>query len=78
MAHTLNLTKLEEGVAHATFHYFMKSDGASGELSAQTLVDPTTDFSPVLTPARAPRNLGKETERAFARPEIRYIQSNVR
>lgn len=49
MAHTLNLTKLEEGEAHATFHYFMKSDGASGELSAQTLVDPTTDFSPVLT-----------------------------
>lgn len=48
MANTVTVTKLNEGQKTATFHVFLASDNASGELTDQVLIDPAVDFSPAL------------------------------
>ncbi len=49
MANTVAVTKILEGQKDAVFHVYLLCDGASGELSNQTLIDPLVDLSPVLT-----------------------------
>lgn len=41
MANTVLITKLLDGPKHAIIHVFLESDGASGELVDQVLIDPT-------------------------------------
>lgn len=48
MANTVTITKLLDGPRNAAFHIYLKSDGSSGELSSQVLIDPTTSVSPAL------------------------------
>lgn len=49
MANTVTVTKIMEGPRHAVFHIYLKSDGVAGELTDQTLIDPTADLSPAGT-----------------------------
>ena len=44
MANTVTITKILPGNHRSQFHIFFKSDGASGELVDQVLVDPVTDL----------------------------------
>ena len=44
MAHTVTITKILPGNHRSQFHIFIKSDGSSGELSNQVLVDPVIDL----------------------------------
>lgn len=48
MANTISITKILDGARSAVFHVFIKSDGASGELVDQVLIDPAADLVPVL------------------------------
>lgn len=48
MANTISITKILDGPRSAVFHVFIKSDGASGELTDQVLIDPATDLDPIL------------------------------
>lgn len=50
MANTVLITKLLDGPKHAIVHVFLQSDGASGELVDEVLIDPTQ-----LTPTGAAR-----------------------
>ena len=40
MANTLTITKVNDGPRHLVIHVYLKSDGASGELSDAVLIDP--------------------------------------
>ena len=40
MANAVTITKILDGARSAVFHVFIKSDGASGELVDQVLIDP--------------------------------------
>ena len=42
MANTVTLTKLLDGPRHLIYHLYLESDGASGDLVDQVLVDPAT------------------------------------
>ncbi len=44
MAHDITITKILPGNHRSQFHVFIKSDGASGELTDLVLVDPVTDL----------------------------------
>ncbi len=46
---TIVKTKLMEGRKKAIFHFYLESDGVSGELSNVILLDPTVDFNPAET-----------------------------
>lgn len=48
MAHTVTITKLMDGVKNAAFHIFIKSDGASADLTDEVIIDPATSFNPGL------------------------------
>ena len=48
MANTVTVTKLLDGARSAVFHIYIKSDGLTGELTDQVLIDPATDLNPVL------------------------------
>ena len=48
MANTVKVTKIGEGPNHAVFHVFLRSDGASGNLSYVAIVDPAVNLLPVL------------------------------
>ena len=48
MANTVTITKILDGARSAVFHIFIKSDGASGELTDQVLIDPAADLDPIL------------------------------
>lgn len=47
MTHTVTITKLFEGQRHVTMHVYLACDGASGEITDQVIVNPTT-FTPPL------------------------------
>lgn len=51
MANTVTIRKLMEGAKSVVLHVYLKCDGASGELTDQVLLDPTTDVTPALTAA---------------------------
>ncbi len=40
MANTVNVTVLENGPRHVFVHVYLRADGATGDMSGQTLVDP--------------------------------------
>ena len=44
MAHTVKITNILPGNHRSQYHIFLKSDGASGELTDQVLIDPVTDL----------------------------------
>jgi len=44
MANTVKITNILPGVHRSQFHIFLKSDGASGDLVDQVLVDPVIDL----------------------------------
>ena len=44
MAHKIVITKILPGTYRSQFHIFFESDGASGELVDQVLVDPVVDL----------------------------------
>ena len=44
MANTVTITKILPGNHRSQFHIFLKSDGTSGELVDQVLVDPVADL----------------------------------
>jgi hypothetical protein len=46
MANSVSITKILDGQRSAVFHVFIKSDGASGDLSDEVLIDPAVDFDP--------------------------------
>jgi hypothetical protein len=48
MANVVEVTKIQDGPRNAIFHIYLQSDGASGELSNVTLIDPAVDFDPAL------------------------------
>jgi hypothetical protein len=49
MANKVSITKLLDGPRSAVFHVFIESDGASGELNDEVLIDPATSFDPALS-----------------------------
>ena len=51
MANTVQIFKMMDGPSHVTLHVYLESDGASGELVNEILLDPVTDFVPAM-PAR--------------------------
>jgi hypothetical protein len=50
MANMVSITKLLDGPRSAVFHVFIQSDGASGDLTDQVLIDPATSFDPAQAP----------------------------
>lgn len=48
MAHTVSVTKLMDGQRNAAFHIFIKSDGASADLTDYVVIDPALSFDPNL------------------------------
>lgn len=48
MANTVSITKLLDGPRSAIFHIFIKSDGVSGDMTDEVLIDPATSFDPAL------------------------------
>ena len=44
MAHTVTITNILPGNHRSQYHVFLSSDGASGELVDQVLIDPVTDL----------------------------------
>lgn len=42
MANTVNVTILEKGQRNLLLHVFLQSDGASGDLNGQVLIDPVS------------------------------------
>jgi hypothetical protein len=48
MAHTVTVTKLMDGERNAAFHVFIKSDGASADLTDYVIIDPAISFNPAL------------------------------
>lgn len=48
MANTVTITKIIDGARSAVFHVFIQSDGASGDLTDQVLIDPSVDLDPRL------------------------------
>lgn len=49
MANTIQKTKLLDGARECTFHFYIASDGVSGNLVDYVLVDPATDLVPALS-----------------------------
>ena len=49
MANTVTVTKLNDGERHAVFHVYIASDGASGDLVNEVIIDPALDFDPALS-----------------------------
>lgn len=47
MANIMVVKKLLDGPRSAVFHVYLKSDGASGEVVNQVIIDPHTDLNPV-------------------------------
>jgi len=43
MANTVTITKTNEG-RKATFHIYLRSDGSTGDLDGETIIDPTVDL----------------------------------
>ncbi len=43
---TVAITKIIDGARNAVFHIYIKSDGASGDLTDEVLIDPTSDLNP--------------------------------
>lgn len=62
MANTVNVTKLQDGPRHWQFHIYLESDGASGELTDETVIDPVVD-------------MGLESSQRLAIQEITYSLS---
>lgn len=52
MAHTVTITKLNDGPKYAIFHVFLKCDGQSGDLVDQIILDPSTLVPPKKTRER--------------------------
>jgi len=50
MTHTVTVTKLLDGQRNAAFHVFVKSDGASVDLTDYVLIAPAITFDPALNP----------------------------
>jgi len=48
MAHSVTVTKLLDGQRNAAFHVFIKSDGATADLTDYVLIDPALSFDPGL------------------------------
>lgn len=48
MANTVSITKILDGVRSAVFHIYIKSDGATGDMTDQVIIDPSTDLVPAL------------------------------
>jgi hypothetical protein len=46
MAHKVVVTKLIDGPRHAVIHVYVRSDGASADLTDYVLIDPATDLTP--------------------------------
>jgi len=46
MANIVNIWKVMDGPSHVTMHCFLKSDGAEGELTDYTIVNPVLDLVP--------------------------------
>ena len=44
MAHTVTITNILPGNFRSQYHIFLSSDGASGELTDQVLIDPVADL----------------------------------
>ncbi len=44
MAHKVTITKILPGAHRSQFHVYLESDGASGELTDQVLIDPVIDL----------------------------------
>ncbi len=43
MANRIEVTKLLEGQRHLIYHVYLKSDGASGDLESEIIIDPANE-----------------------------------
>lgn len=48
MANKVSITKLLDGERSAIFHVYIQSDGVTGDMTDQVLIDPATSFDPDL------------------------------
>lgn len=46
MANKIQVMKIMDGDSHVTLHVYIESDGVSGDLVNQVILDPTTDLTP--------------------------------
>ena len=79
MANTISITKILDGARLAVFHVFIKSDGASGDLVDQVLIDPTEDLDPALgaRPTMTIEQLWYDLSGFDARLEFDYLTDDT-
>ena len=79
MANSVLITKLLDGPRSAIFHIFIESDGASGDMTDQVLIDPTTSFDPALdsTPTITIDSLWYDLSGFDAKLEFDYLLSDT-
>ena len=46
MANTYALTKIQDGPRNVVYHVFIESDGVSGEIVKEVVIDPAADLDP--------------------------------
>jgi hypothetical protein len=79
MANTVTVTKLQDGERHAIFHVFIKSDGSSGDMVDQVIIDPAIDFDPALPlkPCMTVCELWYDLSGFDARLDFSYLTSDT-
>lgn len=75
----VTITKILDGTRSAVFHVYLVSDGISGDLTDEVLIDPTTDFDPELTsvPTLTIEQIWYDLTGFDARLEFDYLASDT-
>ena len=79
MSNTVTITKILDGARSAVFHVFIKSDGASGDLTDHVLIDPAVDFDPAMSqkPVMTIEQLWYDLSGFDARLEFDYLTDDT-